>query len=277
MGDVADLEACEARCTANASGCHCFDFKAGPDTATGGTKGNCRLHADAGDITASGAGYSAYFRNGSAAAASVRAQADEARERLLAHATSSQARFSDDSTALGLADDGGGCMVCTQEYPCLFDLLSDQEERHNLASSNPDLVAKILAKQATFTAYFGKTMDPEKLANYDCPADVRPWYGNFSGALAATAPPLPAAATDLRPPPHRTASVPAAPGSLAHWLTLSAHTVVRARGGGGICRPLLPAQVVNAARECIEEGDCKLASSSCTPYQRFLRCLLMKP
>ena len=31
-------------------------------------------------------------------------------------------------------------------------------------------------------AYFGTPIDPEVLAaKYDCPADLRPWYGNFSG------------------------------------------------------------------------------------------------
>jgi hypothetical protein len=44
------------------------------------------------------------------------------------------------------------------------------------------LVKQMQAKLATYEAYFGHPIDPELLAEkYDCPADVRPWYGNFSG------------------------------------------------------------------------------------------------
>ena len=170
-----DLSACAAMCSANAT-CHCFDHKGGPDSsAAAGDSHQCRLHVDAGGLTSSGE-FSAYWKNTTAAelALAAREAQDTRHEERLAAANRGGAA----------ADSGGagGCNVCTEAYPCLFDLSTDEQERHNLASAQPELVKQMLAQKATYSAYFGTPMDPKVLAaKYDCPDDVRPWYGNFSG------------------------------------------------------------------------------------------------
>ena len=177
----ATLEQCAGMCTANET-CHGFDYR-GPDDHDGAAvqtvqppahvsdrKSQCRLHVDASQLAHSGAGYSAYWKNTSAAelALAAREATDSAHEMWLATGGASQA--------------AAGCSVCTKESPCLFDLSNDEQERHNLASAQPALVKQMLAQLATYTAYFGTPMDPGVLAaKYDCPADLRPWYGNFSG------------------------------------------------------------------------------------------------
>lgn len=166
----ATLAQCASMCTTNAT-CHCFDYR-GPDGGGGGESkmANCRLHVDAGHVTHSGAGYSAYWKDTSEAelAIAMREAVDAAKEMRLATPADYVATK--------------GCNVCTHAFPCLFDLINDEQERHNLASAQPALVKQMMVQQATYSAYFGTPMDPEVLAaKYDCPDDVRPWYGNFSG------------------------------------------------------------------------------------------------
>lgn len=44
----------------------------------------------------------------------------------------------------------GACNVCVRDDPCLFDLLADMGERHDLSKQNPDLVKTMQAKLATY-------------------------------------------------------------------------------------------------------------------------------
>eukprot|EP01043_Picozoa_sp_COSAG02_P041037 COSAG02_NODE_3371_length_6857_cov_12.629328_2_plen_686_part_00 len=172
-----DLSQCAAACSSNST-CHCFDFKTRSDGTASGSEVDmaaCRLHISAGDVTTSGAGYSAFVKSTSDAAIAERERADSDFEHRLAL-----------DNVGGQSGVGDGkpeaCNVCTPEFPCLFDLVDDITERKNLASAQPQLVKQMQAKLATYEAYFGHPIDPELLAEkYDCPADVRPWYGNFSG------------------------------------------------------------------------------------------------
>ena len=106
----------------------------------------------------------------------------------------------DERAELALAtgrNNTGGCSVCTPLHPCLFDLLADQEERTNVASKEPALVAKLKAQLATYVPYIcpggGQGANPDNASTvchmdaavlregYDCVTDIRPWWGDFSG------------------------------------------------------------------------------------------------
>ena len=41
-----------------------------------------------------------------------------------------------------------GCVVCNSTLPCLFDMDNDPSETTNVASENPDVVARLAAKLA---------------------------------------------------------------------------------------------------------------------------------
>lgn len=45
---------------------------------------------------------------------------------------------------------GGECTVCSESKPCLFDLSDDEGERVNLASQNPEIVAKLTEQLKTY-------------------------------------------------------------------------------------------------------------------------------
>lgn len=81
----------------------------------------------------------------------------------------------------------GACAVCSAQHPCLFDLLRDEGERHNLASTEPAIVAQLAKAMAAYVPYVAPFMNETELANYDCLEDPQqsvfpsPWWGNFSG------------------------------------------------------------------------------------------------
>jgi hypothetical protein len=53
--------------------------------------------------------------------------------------------------------------VCLGAKPCLFDLLSDEGERRNLAQQQPSVVATMQAKLASFHAYVHGDMSDHDL------------------------------------------------------------------------------------------------------------------
>lgn len=74
------------------------------------------------------------------------------------------------------------CKICTKEEPCLFDLLADEEERHDISKENPALVTKLVAQLATYKPYItSASLPPSVLAKYDCVTDITQYWGNFSG------------------------------------------------------------------------------------------------
>jgi len=79
---------------------------------------------------------------------------------------------------------GNGCIVCSPEKPCLFEVISDPSETTNLAAANPDIVAKMAQTLETFKPYV-PTLTPDNLACYDCGDGPRAppvlFWQNFSG------------------------------------------------------------------------------------------------
>ena len=77
----------------------------------------------------------------------------------------------------------GSCSVCTEDHPCLFDLLADPAERIDISLQNPDVVSTMAAALKEFNSWtINGTMNPDVLKeHYDCVTDTIPWWGNFSG------------------------------------------------------------------------------------------------
>eukprot|EP00936_MAST-01D_sp_MAST-1D-sp1_P000789 g789.t1 len=164
---ASSAEECAALCTANVTGCGCFDFR---ETSGGGTdEAACRLHANKGTgLTKSGAGYSAFVKFTTAEIIQRRADID--------------ARAEEEKARLMMASNTASkCSVCTASQPCLFDLLNDPGERVDIAKVHPDIVARLQSKLNTFAPYIGKKMTPSQYEQYECVKDIRPWWGNFSG------------------------------------------------------------------------------------------------
>eukprot|EP00037_Helgoeca_nana_P025321 m.275779 g.275779 ORF g.275779 m.275779 type:complete len:533 (-) comp26910_c0_seq3:255-1853(-) len=80
-------------------------------------------------------------------------------------------------------DSDGVCNLCNYAHPCLFDLTTDEDERHNIAEVNPAIVKDLMAKLADFNVpQANSSIDPMVLArDYDCVTDIRLWWGNFTG------------------------------------------------------------------------------------------------
>lgn len=172
--DALDAEACGAICTANATGCGCFDYR----------PNSCRLHANHGNhLQSSGAQYSAYVKvkpedHDFVQSRSFLDQSIEA-QRVASIMEDYRKRKGMDVSSSDYAP--RGCLVCSPSDPCLFDLIADPEERQDVSKENPNIVAQMVAKLATYTAYIGQKMTPDEYKPYECVTDIRPWWGNFSG------------------------------------------------------------------------------------------------
>ena len=88
------------------------------------------------------------------------------------------------STPVGGVGVPPSCLVCSPDAPCLFDVLADPTELHNLASSLPDVVKTMAAKMATYRPYV-PSLSPEELACYTCGDNntdpPKRWWQGFSG------------------------------------------------------------------------------------------------
>ena len=81
----------------------------------------------------------------------------------------------------------GDCAVCSDAKPCLFSILDDPSERHNLASQLPEVVAQLSKELATFKVYVSGGMSAAELGKYEClntsvGAGVfpSPWWGKIT-------------------------------------------------------------------------------------------------
>ena len=68
------------------------------------------------------------------------------------------------------------CAVCSEQHPCLYDVILDPRETNNLGAAMPQLAAKLRAKLATFTSYV-PPLSAENLACYNC-TGLDPHSGN---------------------------------------------------------------------------------------------------
>ena len=83
-----------------------------------------------------------------------------------------------------LGQHGGGgrmsCVVCSDEQPCLFDVLADPGETKNLAKAMPALAASMAATLATFVPYVPE-LTPGNLECYNCSVPASVLSGGYPG------------------------------------------------------------------------------------------------
>lgn len=74
-----------------------------------------------------------------------------------------------------------GCPVCNSTFPCLYDLLADPAEEHNLAAFHPDVVERLAPVVKKFEKYYvpGHLTKQELEDKYE-PVDPTKW-GGFVG------------------------------------------------------------------------------------------------
>ena len=100
------------------------------------------------------------------------------------------------------------CEVCSDAQPCLFDIVADPQERHDLAKQYPAIVAKMQAAMPgrNFPPYTGEPLLPHELPKYDCqtPVAARERWGREAPCCTPKGPgpwpPLPPPPTP--PAPH---------------------------------------------------------------------------
>lgn len=82
---------------------------------------------------------------------------------------------------------GGGrdsCVVCTDESPCLYDVMNDPSETMNVANDPKyaEILQTMKEKLETFkTPYVPAALSDENLACYNCSFDPKAMWKNFSG------------------------------------------------------------------------------------------------
>ena len=68
-------------------------------------------------------------------------------------------------------------MVCSDDQPCLFDVLADEGETQNLAKKIPALATSMKATLDSYLPYV-PALSPANLACYNCSFDrVVKWQG----------------------------------------------------------------------------------------------------
>jgi hypothetical protein len=100
---------------------------------------------------------------------------------------------------------GGGNLSCSQQAPCLFDVVTDYREEHNLATAKPDVVAKMQARLAALMeGVFEADPVPNATQAKVCEASIANgmWITPYDWpSLPPTPPPVPTPSPSPRPPP----------------------------------------------------------------------------
>ena len=75
-----------------------------------------------------------------------------------------------------------GCPVCNASFPCLFDILSDPSEYHNVAGDHPEVVVGLAEKVAELEPYYvtGSLSEEELNRTYEA-IDPSEWSLNGTG------------------------------------------------------------------------------------------------
>lgn len=83
-----------------------------------------------------------------------------------------------------LGQNGGGgrmsCIVCSDDRPCLFDVIADPGETKNLASILPEMVTTMKAQLAKYTVYV-PPLSQGNLDCYDCAFNQTEVWSGFPG------------------------------------------------------------------------------------------------
>ena len=82
------------------------------------------------------------------------------------------------------------CYACSPEQPCLYDVLQDEGETSNVASTNPAVVAEMKTMLESFATPYVPALSAAELACYNCSFDVQKQWHGFVGpnCIAATMP-----------------------------------------------------------------------------------------
>jgi len=64
-------------------------------------------------------------------------------------------------------------LICTPTSPCLFDLLEDPGEQHNIQAAHPDIVGKLFAQLQTYEVYTSESMSEQELRPYQCTNQIK--------------------------------------------------------------------------------------------------------
>lgn len=92
----------------------------------------------------------------------------------------------------------GQALNCTQEAPCLFDVVADYREEHDLASTKPEVVGKLQARLAELMkTVFEADPVPNATQAKVCAASVANgmWITPYDWPLLPPTPPAPAPPT----------------------------------------------------------------------------------
>ena len=109
---------------------------------------------------------------------------DPFHECLPGHVNGSYGLQFDCINSLGQGGGGGrmSCVVCSDEQPCLFDVLADPGETKNVAKSMPTVAASMKKTLDTFLPYV-PALTPGNLACYNCSFDANAMWQGYPGPM----------------------------------------------------------------------------------------------
>ena len=73
------------------------------------------------------------------------------------------------------------CYACSPQHPCLYDVLQDPSETHNVAASNPKVVAQMANVLSQFQRPYAPPLPAAALACYNCSFQPEVLWRGFIG------------------------------------------------------------------------------------------------